>query len=127
LSIYYLHSNPGDPFDLEAISQLLNNFDHAGRDPVSQTGFIVTESRNHTEEVQKARRLDPNEPHWVVFMDVKPDCIFLQMEATVDVLKAFKPVLQSLSNLCHVVRVSDDRGNKSLVPPKGDWVAYLLD
>jgi hypothetical protein len=121
MSIYYLHSSPGEPFNVEAIAQMLTNFDHVCRDPVGQTGFIVTQ------EVQKARRIDPNKPHWVVFIDVQPDCIFLQMEATVDVLKAFKPVLQALSNLCHVVRVSDDRGNRSLVPPNGDWVTYLLD
>jgi hypothetical protein len=98
------------PFEPADVHRLLAAEPGMAVDPTTPQSYVFAGEGARSRQVAAARLADPNKPHWVVFIDVAPDKVYVYREATSDVLDAFAPLLIRLLRELAYASITDEEG-----------------
>jgi hypothetical protein len=127
MSDILLHTSVDNPFNVEAIAELIGKFDVARCDPRFSNIYIVAGTSAKAVAAEKALRDNPRAPQWgVIFVNVDPSVVAFSRLGTTESARAFEPILRALFDTYNIVKVTDEEMRDIPPPQDGNWVPYLL-
>jgi hypothetical protein len=113
------------PFAPARVHRLLVADPGIAVDPTTPASYVFAGEGARSRQVAAARVADPDKPHWVVFIDVAPERIYVYREATSDVLDAFAPLLIRLLRELAYTSITDEEG-RVIADSGPDAIAAIL-
>lgn len=122
---FVIEPRPGHGFDPAAVRRVLARHPAVVEERRLPDSYVFAGEAAESQAVAEAIEADPDRPHWVVFLSVRPAGILVYREAYAEVLSAFRPVLADLLATLPCGRVVDEEGRPIPAPSREALVATL--